>query len=237
MCIAFFEFRPSWKTPFIIGANREEQFGRPMEGPAFVKIGDMDAWVAGIDRGPRGQFETPGTWFGVNRNQVVVALLNRDDSVIHGYDAKRSRGLLCWDLLSSASAEEAADRVEKMTESETEVLYAGFNVIMADRKHVYSFGTQGCDPYPPFSYTLLSGFHCVCNLRCNDPLDERVQTTLNIKPAHEHYQEYCKQLDIADGTFGTRCSTVVKLGELEIHHRIGGEFSQIELPWSETLGE
>jgi uncharacterized protein with NRDE domain len=239
MCIVFFEHRPGTETPLILGANREEQFSRPMQDHGVFKINGMKAWVAGRDHGPTGDFERSGTWLGVNENQVVVAVTNRDDGKLHGPDQLRSRGLLCWDLLAAGSAEAAAKIASR--ELRENPVYGGCNFITVDANHAYVVPFIGCGDqyYDPDSkywmhsdgdiHKLKAGFHCCCNMWHDDNDDERVQTTLQLAPGFDQYKDYCKQLDLADGSFGTRCSTTIRLGNLLVEHRVGGEFVVVPL--------
>jgi uncharacterized protein with NRDE domain len=75
--------------PVIIAANRDERYTRPSTSPE--QIPDPVAVVAGRD------VVHGGTWFGVNRGGVAVAVADQDGGARD--PSRRSRGLLVLDAL------------------------------------------------------------------------------------------------------------------------------------------
>ena len=71
----------------VVAANRDESLGRPAAPPAEVEPGI----VAGRD------LEAGGTWLGVNRHGLFVAVTNRGQPA--RTPESRSRGLLALEAL------------------------------------------------------------------------------------------------------------------------------------------
>ncbi len=101
-------------VPLIAAANRDEFFGRPATGPAEIEPGI----VAGRD------LEASGTWLGVNRHGLFVAVTNRREPARS--PESYSRGLLVLEALRCR----ALDDVEALTGRRTaERPIAGFNLV------------------------------------------------------------------------------------------------------------
>jgi uncharacterized protein with NRDE domain len=109
--------------PLVVAMNRDEYYDRPSlppelrQGPAEI-VAPRDA-------------RAEGTWIGVNRQGVVAALSNRFGGAA-GPNA-RSRGLLCLESLTSASAGEAA---MFSGEAPDRHKYNGFNLLHADARQL-----------------------------------------------------------------------------------------------------
>jgi len=92
MCLLIALLRPDREYPLLLGANRDESYGRPGEPPQLLNKtpriwGGRDP-VAG------------GTWLGVSETGLVVAVT---DGVKEGNRPdRRSRGLICLDALRTA---------------------------------------------------------------------------------------------------------------------------------------
>lgn len=115
--------------PLVIGANREEFYDRPSEGPA--RIHDFPLVWGGRD------LRAGGTWLGVNEFGLVAAVTNRAGSLRSG---ARSRGLLCLDLLTAPSTDEAAQALQiALRDSE----YNPFNLFVGDGSQAFAFTHQG----------------------------------------------------------------------------------------------
>ncbi len=156
MCLLAILYRVAEDVPLIIGANREEYYQRGGEPPRIL---NHPLAVAGIDP------VAGGTWLGVNRDGVVIAVTNRDrtSSPVN----PRSRGLLARELLAHHRAVDAVKHAVGKLESNR---YAGCNYLCADGEN--AFVIQAGDwlrvrPLPP-------GVHVVSNRDCDDPTDGRV---------------------------------------------------------------
>lgn len=103
-------------VPILLGANREERWGRPAAAPS--RISESPVVFAPID------LEARGTWLGINEYGLVVAVTNRPK----GPQGSRSRGLLVRDLLSKRSVERAQDHLLDDLDAHS---YAGCNMLVA----------------------------------------------------------------------------------------------------------
>jgi uncharacterized protein with NRDE domain len=102
------------EVPLIAAANRDEFFGRPAAAPAEIEPGI----VAGKD------LQASGTWLGVNRHGLFVAVTNRREPAKTA--ASCSRGLLTLEALRCR----ALDCVEALVVRRTaERPIAGFNLV------------------------------------------------------------------------------------------------------------
>lgn len=158
MCTLAAFVRVAADVPLLIAANRDEFLDRPTAEPSQIA---HDPWVfAGQD------LNAGGTWFGVNQHDMVVGLLNRRQ--VQGPDpSRRSRGLLCLEILQTRSPDEA---VEKLRATSGDA-YNGFNMLVADAEQAFvatnPAGVLEIDALP-------AGVHLLTNLALNDPTCPRI---------------------------------------------------------------
>jgi uncharacterized protein with NRDE domain len=219
------------EAPVTVAANRDEAVDRPSEPPA------RRDWerptVAPIDR------EADGTWIGYNDADVLVAITNRctDDGVA----GERSRGLLVRDALSYDTAEDAARFVEREVEAHE---YDGFNLAIADANAAVYLEWDGVMRVR----TLEPGVHVVVNVGADGSYAipaaradrgeqqaanaDAVRTALQPDPGEDsrgwldraaavvadHEYGVCVH---ANG-FGTRSSSLIRLGEAASHEYADG---------------
>jgi len=134
----------------VVGANRDECYDRPAEGPA-LRATPSGPIVAPLD------LEARGTWFGLSRHGVFAALTNLPCP--DPDPRRRSRGLLVLDALAGASAREAAEKLRSLPMD----AYNPFNLFVADRDEAFAFSYER-GPRP----ASLRGGACVIG---NAPLD------------------------------------------------------------------
>jgi hypothetical protein len=93
----------------VLGANRDEDPGRPADGPGVLL--DRPRVVGGRDR------VAGGTWLAVREGRIVTALMNRrPEPGDHSDPARlRSRGLLCLDAAASGPPPGAPSRIDPGT--------------------------------------------------------------------------------------------------------------------------
>lgn len=115
MCVLVLVTQPTKETSLMIGANRDEFRQRPSAAPAILEEGIM----GGKD------LEAGGTWLGVNREGLFVAITNRSNPL--PTQGSPSRGKLVMEALRTASLEEAQTRIETLLEAHP---YAGFNLVV-----------------------------------------------------------------------------------------------------------
>ena len=158
MCTLAAYVRVAPEVPLLVAANRDEFLDRPAAEPALIAC---DPWVfAGQD------LSAGGTWFGVNEHAMVVGLLNRRRP--QGPDpARRSRGLLCLEILQTRSPSAAADRLRGMSGD----AYNSFNLLVADAAHAFVATNPGG---PVRVEPLPLGVHLLTNLELNDPTCPRI---------------------------------------------------------------
>ncbi|MEZ5930787.1 MAG: NRDE family protein [Alphaproteobacteria bacterium] len=121
MCTLVMLRRPEARWPLMIAANRDELSTRPWKGPARHWPDRPDV-VAGKD------MTADGSWFGVNDDGVVAAILNRPGT-LGPADGKRSRGELVLEALDHAEAKVAAEALADLDPES----YRPFNLVVADR--------------------------------------------------------------------------------------------------------
>jgi len=158
MCLLLLQFRDVPESPLMVGFNREEFFGRPAAGPQILP--DDPAIMCGLDR------RAGGTWLGVNEFGLFVAVTNRLKSKLPA--GPRSRGLLCLDLLRSASCREAIAQAASELSADR---YAGANFVCADSSEAaVVHGGDGVE-----IVHLEPGLHLITNANVDDPSDVRQQ--------------------------------------------------------------
>lgn len=114
MCVLVLISNPSPGVSLVVAANRDEYLHRlsipPTElGPGIIGGKDLEAG---------------GTWLGVNRHGLLVAVANR--RMPPRLRTSSSRGLLCLEALSLRTPEEVEQRVAERTSTHR---YAGFNLV------------------------------------------------------------------------------------------------------------
>jgi uncharacterized protein with NRDE domain len=161
MCLLALYFRGVAEAPILAAANREEFFDRPTLPPRLVALeNSRTRALCGLDA------RAGGTWLGVNRRGVLVAVTNRRKTDLP--PSPRSRGRLCLDLLGRRTAEEATRRA--MAELSTG-RYAGANYVCLD-------GHQGAVIHAGDRLECVSldpGLHLLSNGDLDDPHDARLK--------------------------------------------------------------
>jgi len=125
MCTIVILRRPDHSWPLILGANRDENKGRPWRPPAR-HWPDRENVTAGLDE------LAGGTWLGVNDYGVTACVLNRPATLGPAPD-KRSRGELPLEALDHAEASTAAEALAHLDPA----AYRPFNMLIADAREAY----------------------------------------------------------------------------------------------------
>jgi uncharacterized protein with NRDE domain len=160
MCLLALLFRVVPDAPVVVGANREEMYSRVGEPPRLLD--GSPRVVAGIDT------VAGGTWLGVNEHGLSVAITNRRKTDQPAQP--RSRGLLVRDLLTCASAAEAADRAARELTN-----YAGCNLLCVDQNKAVVLHAGDWLRVRP----LPAGVHVLTSHDVNDASDPRLSHALN----------------------------------------------------------
>jgi uncharacterized protein with NRDE domain len=169
MCLLALLFRLVRDAPVIVAANREEMYARVGEPPRILE--GSPRTVAGVDP------VAGGTWLGVNEHGVLAAVTNRRKSEPPA--KPRSRGLLVQDLLSCASAVEAADRAARELGDRE---YAGCNLLCVDAQRAVVLQAGDWLRVRP----LPTGIHVLTSHDVNDASDPRLGHVLNFLTSR-HY--------------------------------------------------
>jgi uncharacterized protein with NRDE domain len=136
----------------VIGANRDESYARPSAPPAEIE----PRIVAGRD------LEKGGTWLGLARGELFVAVTNR--SVPAPTPTSYSRGQIALEALRAESLASVVAAVERRVDSQH---VAGFNLVAIQGNSGVSFHFDGA-----LRRTMISaGAHVVsADFDIDDPL-------------------------------------------------------------------
>jgi len=202
MCTLLVHVPENSSDRFLLGANRDEAFERPSDGPGWL-VRDPDVW-GGRDR------EAGGTWLAarVTAPARLVAVLNRPPrpgSDAHGAASplqsatRRSRGLLCV-----AAARAATLALSEQAAREQVEVYgsAPFNLFVAEagavRVAAYDGESLGWRSLGP-------GWHALTHGEPDDPADPRVARALAEVKEHEPSLEVMARVLCAHEGDGAAC--------------------------------
>lgn len=220
MCTLIALHRHFPATPLIVAANRDEYLDRPAEEPALREVEEVvgyegrgGAVLAPLD------LRAGGTWLGINASGVFAAVTNRRTDAPD--PARRSRGRLVMDVLSTPTAGEAAGRIERLPAD----AYNPFNLLVADDQsaHLLTYGRS------PERIDLAPGAHVIGNIHPNEmsPKVARIeQEVLEAATGPEggvldRMAALCRSHAGSDplaatcvhaGGYGTRSSTLLRTG-------------------------
>jgi transport and Golgi organization protein 2 len=131
MCTLILHYKLLENYPIVVAANRDEQYSRKARSPHIIH--QHPRIYAGIDE------QAGGTWLGVNEFGLVVGVLNRHSPQAQD-PARRSRGLLCRDLLCQKDADAARNVL--IAEGRAQP-YNSFYLVWADAEHAYVASNEG----------------------------------------------------------------------------------------------
>jgi hypothetical protein len=114
MCVLALWLGLDPKTPLLVAANRDESYARPSAAPGEIEPGV----IAGKD------LESGGTWLGMNKHGLFVALTNRKSPV--RTPESLSRGLLALETLRCRKLPCVEGIVERRVRDHP---IAGFNLV------------------------------------------------------------------------------------------------------------
>jgi uncharacterized protein with NRDE domain len=129
MCLILIAHQAHPSFPLVVGANRDEFYGRPTAPADFWK--DAPDVLAGRD------LQASGTWLGITRGLRFAAVTNFRD--MHSLEARpRSRGELTSGFLRGhAPAEQYLEDVSRRASE-----YNGFNLFVADASGLFYFSNR-----------------------------------------------------------------------------------------------
>ncbi len=171
MCILMVIHQSVQDYPIVLAANRDEYRDRPAQVPHMLRQ-TPTVW-GGKDA------RAGGTWLGINAHGVVVGLTNRRMQPEQENDTnRRSRGLLCLDILQSRTAEEAAAFLDRAPPD----FYNPFNVLTVDQRHAYWIAYDGA----PQTQRLAVGPYILANGNLNDVETVRIRRARHLLQRTEH---------------------------------------------------
>lgn len=203
MCTIALAWRVFDDVPLVVGANREERFDRPAQGPATH--GSNPALFAPTD------VQAGGTWIGYNDARVFAAITNRPEIAT----GDRSRGLLLRDILQTTTLDDASALVEHEVDTGR---YAGFNVVICSPGEATFFAWDG----DRHRQHLDPGVHVITNRGLHRSVAKSAIIRARLLPATYHgVDRYTERLRgiLADHTiptcvhgdgFGTKSSSIIR---------------------------
>ncbi|MDP1536380.1 MAG: NRDE family protein [Burkholderiales bacterium] len=222
MCLILVAWQAHPDYPLVVAANRDEFFKRRTASADFWS--DHPQVLAGRD------LEAGGTWLGITHGGRFAALTNFRDPASHKPDAP-SRGRLVADFLTGEAT--INDYLDALQASD----YNGFNLLLGDGKHLVAFSNVSMQ-----RHELAPGAYGLSNHLLDTPWPKvgAGKTALNAAlaalpdeaslfhllrddtihpdaalPATGVPLEWERLLSAAfirGSDYGTRCSTVVKVG-------------------------
>jgi uncharacterized protein with NRDE domain len=131
VCTLLVYYKQLADYPIVVAANRDEHYTRSTRAPHTMH--HHPRVYAGKDE------QAGGTWLGVNEFGLVVGILNRHSTQPQD-PSRRSRGLLCLDLLYKRGANAARDVL--IAEGSAHP-YNSFYMFWADHEHAHVAYNEG----------------------------------------------------------------------------------------------
>jgi uncharacterized protein with NRDE domain len=171
MCILMVVYKRVKDYPIVLGANRDEYLDRPTQEPDILRQAPI-VW-GGRD------VRAGGTWLGVNEHGLVVGLTNRRMTPKQENDpTRRSRGLLCLDVLQCRTPEE----VTALLTDEPPDRYNPCNLLIADQSEAHWIAYEGT----PETHCITAGLHILANGNLNDFETVRIRRARHLLDRTEH---------------------------------------------------
>ncbi len=160
----------------ILASNRDEKYKREFASPKKIKPKgrDEDFWIIAPKDNLKG-----GTWAGFNSEGILVAIANLSSPKIQDKNKKRSRGLLCLDMLSLQDIEDIKQKIREEIQNNK---YEGFNLLISSKKQ--SFVAVNSSSFRIVN--LDSGVHVFTN-SIPDDIDEKAKSIKQNLPKHAFY--------------------------------------------------
>ncbi|MGH8686810.1 MAG: NRDE family protein [Burkholderiales bacterium] len=190
MCLILAGWRVHPAAALVVAANRDEFHGRPASRAAFWA--DPPGILAGRDR------QAGGTWMGVSRAGRFAAVTNYRGGTEPG--AAESRGALVTRFLGGTGVAALAERKSD---------YSGFNLLACDGESLWWLSNRD-----GATRRLAPGWYGLGNLLLDSPdVEPHIARFREAPVAVEPLFQVLAPARIVDERYGTRCSTVLILGE------------------------
>ncbi len=190
MCLILVAWKLRARFPLVVAANRDEFHGRPAARAEFWN--DRPEVLAGRD------LQAGGSWMGVSRGGRFAAVTNYRGATEPG--AAESRGALVTRYLEGVGVPELAQRKSS---------YSGFNLLASDGAELWWLSNRDGGPR-----RLEPGCYGLGNLLLDAAeVEEHKQRFQDCPVSVEPLFGVLAQAKIVDERYGTRCSSVLMLGE------------------------
>jgi uncharacterized protein with NRDE domain len=197
MCLILVAWQAHADLPLVVAANRDEFHGRPAAPAAFWS--DSPGVLAGRD------LQARGTWMGVSRSGRFAAVTNYRGASEPA--AAHSRGALVTGFLATSIP--SGEYVKHASQEGKK--YGGYNLLACDGRELW--WTSNRDGAPR---KLERGIYGLGNLLLDSgdlaPAKARFSAALEPAPAAEALFAILAASRIVDAAYGTRCSTLLRLG-------------------------
>ena len=230
MCLILFRFRPQTAEPLLVAANRDEFHQRASAGAQFWA--DQPNILAGQD------LVAGGTWLGCSRQGRFAALTNFTQDGAATWPKSRG-GLVLGFLAGSQSVKDYALSIKADQ-------YAGYNLLLFDGARLL-YTTNVSQPDQPRSRLLPAGDYGLSNAELGAAWPKCVDGARRLgeladgghdnvefidllndqaKPDDQRLPDRGKPVEverhlsscfICDSNYGTRASTVVRMGREQIY--------------------
>jgi len=165
MCTLAFYFQQFQALPLIVAANRDEFFSRPSAPPQVLV--EKPLVFGGKD------LLAGGTWLGVNEQGLLAGILNRRANPEQTPGTRRSRGLLCLDILQAKNPAEARLFLGK----EKGLAYQPFNLLFANADEAWvAYNSEDRIP----CVKLERGVHVLSNSAIFDLRSEKLDQAYHL---------------------------------------------------------
>jgi len=223
MCLILVAWRAHREFPLVVAANRDEYFARRTASADFWP--EAPQVLAGRD------LEAGGTWLGITRSGRFAALTNYRDPARHRPPGAPSRGRLVADFLTGETG------IDRYLDSFDPGAFNGFNLLLGDGARLVAFsnvsmerhelapGVYGLSnalldtPWPKVgagktalaaALTALPDETGLWRLLADDAI--HADATLPATGIPLEWERLLSAAFIKSPDYGTRCSTVVKVG-------------------------
>lgn len=165
MCTLSLYFHQFSHYPLVVAANRDEYYARPSAAPQVLS--DRPLIFGGKD------LQAGGTWLGINEHGLLVGILNRRSEATEDRSNKRSRGLLCLEILGARDSNQAVAILRRQRAS----AYLPFNLLIASAggADVAYNEADGIEVVP-----LDHGLHVLSNTSVFDPRSEKMDAAYGL---------------------------------------------------------
>lgn len=165
MCTLSLYFHQFDGYPLVVAANRDEYYERPSAAPQVLS--DRPLIFGGKD------LQAGGTWLGINQHGLLVGILNRRFEAARDRSDKRSRGLLCLEILAARDPNQAVAILRRQRAS----AYLPFNLLIASAGSAdVAYNEADSIEVVPLDH----GLHVLSNAFVFDPRSEKTDAAYGL---------------------------------------------------------